>query len=141
MRSRPVTVSLSIAGVEPAQRAGVFQEFTVVDRVRRSATIMVVAVLLAATLIPIPIVHLLGIPLLLLIGAVTAIRQLGMIGRLESVRIPCPKCGEPNRVGGGLGRSSLDPHEQVCDSCRRTLTMSIRLDDEPGVAENHARTS
>jgi hypothetical protein len=141
MRSRPLTVSLSIAGADPAQQAGVFQEFTMMDRVRRSATIMLVAVLLAATLIPIPIVHLLGIPLLLLIGAVTAIRQLSMIGRLQAVRIPCPKCGEPNQIGGGLGRSSLEPHEQVCDSCRRTLTMSIRLDDEPAVAEKHAQTS
>ncbi|MGH7524825.1 MAG: hypothetical protein ACREK8_10995 [Gemmatimonadales bacterium] len=105
MRSRSVTVTLSIAGAEPSRRPGVFQEFTMVDRVRRSATIMLVAVLLAATLIPIPIVHLLGIPLLLLIGVVLSIRQLSMIGRLLSVRIPCPKCGEPNNVGGGLGRS------------------------------------
>ena len=102
---------------------------------------MGVAVLLAATLIPIPIVHLLGIPLLLLIGVVLSIRQLSMIGRLQAVRIPCPKCGELNHVGGGLGRSSLDPHEQVCDSCRRTLTLSIRLDDGPAVAEKHAQTS
>ncbi|MGH7523920.1 MAG: hypothetical protein ACREK8_06410, partial [Gemmatimonadales bacterium] len=100
-----------------------------------------VAVVLAATLIPIPIVHLLGIPLLLLIGIVLSIRQLSMIGRLLAVRIPCQKCGEPNNVGGGLGRSSLDPHEQVCDSCRRTLTMSIQLDDGAGVAEKPSQTS
>jgi hypothetical protein len=134
MRERQVTVSLTIAGAESVRAQGIFQEFTPVDRMRRSAVVMMVAVLLAATLIPIPIIHLLGIPLLLLSGVVLAIRQLSMIGRLKAMKIACPKCGELNRIGGGLGRSSIAPRERTCDSCRRGLTLTIEMDARSPVA-------
>ena len=141
MREREVIVSLTAAGAEPVRVPGTFQEFTLADRVRRSGMVMLVAVLLAATLIPIPIIHLLGIPLLLGTGVVLSIRQLSMIGRLKALKIACPKCGEPNRVGGGLGRSSMAPREHSCESCRRALTLTI--DDENGspVAATAAHTS
>jgi hypothetical protein len=141
MRDRSVIVSLSIAGEEPTRAPGTFQEFTMLDRLRRSVVVMVVAVLLAATLIPIPIVHLLGIPLLLLTGVVLAIRQLSMIGRLQALKIACPKCGELNRVGGGLGRSSIAPRARVCDSCRRALILSIDGDTQSAVAATRVQTS
>lgn len=130
MLERPVMVSLSAAGTEPVRAPGVFTEFTMADRVRRSAIVMLVAVLLAATLIPIPIIHLLGIPLLLGGGVFLGIRQLTMIGRLRPLRIACPKCGEFNRVGGGLGLRSIAPRERMCDSCRRGLT--VRIDAASG---------
>jgi hypothetical protein len=100
-----------------------------------------VAVLLAATLIPIPIIHLLGIPLLLGTGVVLSIRQLSMIGRLKALKIACPKCAEPNRVGGGLGRSSIAPREHACESCRRALTLTIDGEDGSSVAGTAAHTS
>ncbi|MGH7594542.1 MAG: hypothetical protein ACRELE_11935 [Gemmatimonadales bacterium] len=106
---------------------GVLNEFAMVDRVKRSAIVLGAAVLLAATLIPIPIIHLLGIPLFLIGGVVVSIRQLSLMGRLRPVRIACPKCGELNRVGGGLGLSSLAPRERMCDSCRRELTRRIEI--------------
>jgi hypothetical protein len=141
MREQPVTVSLSVAGAEPVRVPGTFQVFTLADRVRRSGMVMLVAVLLAATLIPIPIIHLLGIPLLLLTGVVLSIRQLSMIGRLKALKIACPKCGEPNRVGGGLGRSSIAPQEHTCESCRRALTLTIDAEAGSPVAATAVRTS
>ncbi|HEY4102102.1 MAG TPA: hypothetical protein VGM20_14620 [Gemmatimonadales bacterium] len=128
MPERHVLVSLSAPGVEPARADGMFEEFTVAHRVRRAGVVMLCGIGVAAMLIPIPIVHLLGIPLALAIGAITAVRQLSMIGRLKPLRIPCPKCGEPNRVGGGLGYRSLAPRERICDSCRRGLTLTIDVD-------------
>lgn len=125
MPERPVTVVLATHGPEPVRAEGVFDEFTVAQRVKRSVVILGVAILLAATLIPIPIVHLLGIPLLLAVGVILSIRQLSMVGRLQPLRIACPKCGELNRVGGGLGYSSITPRERMCDSCRRGLTLSM----------------
>lgn len=141
MHERRVIVGLTIAGAEPVRVPGTFQVFTLADRVRRSGMVMLVAVLLAATLIPIPIIHLLGIPLLLLTGVVLSIRQLSMIGRLKAVKIACPKCGELNRVGGGLGRSSIAPREQNCESCRRALTLTIDAETGLPVAATAARTS
>ena len=123
MPDRTVTVSLTLPGTEPVLATGVFTEFTRGERVKRAAVVMLVAILLAATLIPIPIVHLLGIPLLLVVGVILSIRQLSMVGRLQPLRIACPKCGELNRVGGGLGYSSITPRERMCDSCRRGLTL------------------
>src|SRR5579862_9123596 len=125
MPERQVIVRLAAAGVEPVQVAGVFDQFNRRERVKRSIIVMVVAIGLAAMLIPIPIVHLLGIPLLLVVGVILAIRQLSLIGRLRPVRITCPKCGVSNRVGGGLGVSSIAARERTCDSCRRILTVTI----------------
>jgi hypothetical protein len=141
MRERKVIVSLSVAGAEAVQVPATFQEFTLADRVRRSGMVMLVSVLLAATLIPIPIIHLLGIPLLLLTGVVLSIRQLSMIGRLKALSIACPKCGELNRVGGGLGRSSMAPQEHTCESCRRSLTLSIDAETASPVAGTTVHTS
>jgi hypothetical protein len=90
---------------------------------------MLIAVLLASTLIPIPIVHLLGIPILLVTGVILAVRQVSMAGRLRPLRLACPKCGVPNRVGGGLGYRTAEPRERMCDSCRRGLM--LRIDPAP----------
>ncbi len=125
MPDRPVTVSLSATGVNPVSVAGIVTDFSRPQRVLRSAVVMGIAVLLAATLIPIPIIHLLGIPLLLLTGVVASVRQMTKIGRLHPVKVACPKCGATNRVGGGLGYTSLEPQERMCDSCRRGLTLTI----------------
>lgn len=141
MLERKVMVSLATASTEPVRAEGVFNEFTLADRIKRSAVVMVAAVLLAATLIPIPIVHLLGIPLFLIGGVVLAIRQLSMIGRMQPLRIACPKCGELNQVGGGLGLSSIAPGERMCDSCRRRLTLSIELGSDSPVTGSGVRTS
>lgn len=105
---------------------GWLREFTAAERAKRAALVMVVAIGLAATLIPIPIIHLLGIPLLLIAGVVLAIRQSSSVARLRPLRITCPKCGGVNRVGGGLGyRSVADPMDRMCEGCRRILTMQI----------------
>lgn len=141
MPERLVTVRLTAPGAEPVSAPSVFDEFTVADRVRRSGLVMLAAVLLAATLIPIPIIHLLGIPLLLFTGVFLAIRQLSLAGRLRPVRIACPKCGQPNRIGGGLGVASLAPRERMCDSCRRNLMVVVEPRPPTAVAGNPADTS
>ncbi|HEY3933346.1 MAG TPA: hypothetical protein VGL65_01880 [Gemmatimonadales bacterium] len=134
MPDRNVVVTLSAPGVDPVRAKGIFQEFSVGHRIRRAGVVMLVGLGVAASLIPIPIIHLLGIPLALIIGVVAAIRQLSMVGRLKPLRIACPKCGERNRVGGGLGYRSTDPRERMCDSCRRALTLTIEIADPEAVA-------
>ena len=126
MVKRNVQVVLAAPGVNSVTAPGILCSFTPFDRVKRAALVFGGAVLLAATLIPIPIIHLLGIPLLLITGIVMAVRQLRAVGRLLPLRIACPKCGAVNRVGGGFGyHDPAAPHERACDSCRRHLTMQI----------------
>jgi hypothetical protein len=126
MTERRVVVVLEAPDGTTASADGLLREFTLAERARRAALVMLVAIGLAATLIPIPIIHLLGIPLLLIAGVVLTIRQVSSVARLRPLRIPCPKCGGVNRVGGGLGyRSITDPMDRMCEGCRRILTLRI----------------
>lgn len=98
--------------------------FTAAQRVTRAAVILGVALLAAAAIIPVPIIHLVGIPLVLLLGIVVAVRQLRTVARLGACTMACPKCGERTSVGGGLGlRSATGPLVLSCQSCRRGLTL------------------
>jgi hypothetical protein len=107
---------------------GRVREFTPGERVKRAVLVMLLAIALAATLIPIPIIHLLGIPMLLITGIVLSIRQLSLVARLVPLQLPCPKCHAANRVGGGLGlRNIAEPIERMCEGCRRGLTLRIEL--------------
>lgn len=119
-----VTVELAAAGTDPAHAPGELTTFAVGRRVGRALVVLAVAVVLAASIIPIPIVHLVGIPLILAIGIGAAVRQLRSVARLAPLRVPCPKCGAQNLLGGGLGyRSATGPIRRNCESCRRPLVL------------------
>lgn len=123
---RNVWVTLEAPGAEGVIAPGVANAFSMGDRIRRAAMVLGIGVALAATLIPIPIIHLLGIPLLLIAGVVLASRQLTAVLRLDPLQMRCPKCGAVNRVGGGFGyRSATGPFERNCDACRRALTLQL----------------
>jgi hypothetical protein len=120
----PVQVTLRAGPGEEATVEGVLQHLSPMARAARAAVILGASVMIAALLIPIPIIHLVGIPLALLIGMAVAIRQGQCVVRLERVAIPCPRCGERNHVGGGLGfRTASGPIETQCSSCRRVLEL------------------
>ena len=125
MPDRQVAVSLEATGAEITRCHGLFADFTLARRARRAVIVLLGATGLAALFLPIPIIHLLAIPMILLGGIVTAIRQLSVVGRLAPLRMACPKCGVRNRVGGGLGVRSVAPKSRVCESCRRELILRI----------------
>ena len=125
MPERAVVVSLSVAGCEASEREGVFTEFAAPERVMRSGIVLLIAIGLAVMFLPIPIIHLLAIPMILIGGLVLAIRQLSISGRLAPMRIPCPRCGASNRVGGGLGVRSLASTDRSCENCRRILMLRV----------------
>ena len=141
MPEHAVRVILDLPGSMSTEANGVFDEFTIAQKIKRSGLTMLGAVGLSATLIPIPIIHLIGPPMLLLTGAVLAIMQLTYVGRLSAVSVPCPKCGKPNRIGGGLGRRSIAPAERMCEACRRGLTLRIVPIDESQVPGATPQTS
>ena len=126
MTKQPVDVTLASSDGIETHGKGTLCLFSPGDRLKRALAVLGITVLVAGLLIPIPIVHLLGIPLTLVLGLGIAARQMSRTQRLLPMRLPCPKCAAPNRVGGGLGLRSIEhPIERMCDSCRRTLQLRI----------------
>lgn len=122
----PVTVTLASPDGPLSTAAGTLRRFTLAERVVRASVTLLVGITVAVLLIPIPIIHLIGIPLAVFGGIGLAARQLLTTVRLAPLRLPCPKCGAENRVGGGLGyRSATASIDHGCDSCRRELTLRI----------------
>lgn len=123
---RPVQVTLTATGADPSSGPGRLTVFSPGRRMVRAAVVLFLFVGLAAMLIPIPVIHLVGIPLMLVIGLVTAVRTVGREARLDRMHLGCPKCGARNDLGGGLGLpNATGPFARSCSSCRRGLTMTI----------------
>jgi hypothetical protein len=121
-----VEVVVSALGAEPVRAVGEMRLLTTTSRLGRAAGIMLIAVVLAAAIIPVPIVHLIGIPLILVLGLVAAIRQLRSAALLAPLRMHCPRCGAVNSFGGGLGLRAAAGHvARNCESCRRQLELRI----------------
>jgi hypothetical protein len=127
MPERLTTVTLYAASGESTEVPGNLTILTPGQRGLRAALTLLAAVVLSALIIPVPIVHLVGIPLLLLGGIVAAIRQYRGVARLEPLRIACPRCGGINTLGGGFGyHDAGGPIRRSCENCRRVL--EIRFD-------------
>ncbi len=132
MPETTVVIELESSGGAVTSAPGVLQRFAPVQRAVRTGTVLLIGLVAAATLIPIPIIHLIGIPLVLVAALITATRQAMSRARLRPTTLACPNCGAANRVGGGLGlRSDTDPVELSCDSCRRSLTLHLREGSPP----------
>lgn len=108
--------------------------FSPAQRGRHAIVALVIGAVAAAALIPIPIIHLLGIPLVLVTSIVIAVKQLRVGARVGRVAVNCPKCAAPQAIGGGFGFASIDgPIPITCDSCRRMLTLTV----QPGPTTAH----
>lgn len=124
--TRRVTVELASGDTESSRAEGELRIFSLAERLGRAALVFLGACALAALLIPVPIVHLVGIPLVLLLGVIAAVRQAVAVARLTPMRLPCPRCGAANSLGGGLGyRTTAGPIERQCESCRRALELRL----------------
>jgi hypothetical protein len=131
MPEHAVRVILSAHDEGEVALPGTLRVFTPSQRLARAGVVMVVAVLLAGSLLPIPIIHLIGPPIILVTGVVMAMRQLGAAVRLAPMKVNCPKCGYGNRIGGGLGWHDADqPMEHQCESCRRSLMLRVEADQD-----------
>ena len=121
-----VTVRLSSSDGSVTEGSGQLTVLTPAARGTRVGVVLLVSVLLAAMLIPIPIVHLVGIPLVMFVGIGVAVRQGRAVARLAPMGLACPRCGERNSLGGGLGyRSATGPIARPCENCRRPLELSF----------------
>lgn len=121
-----VDVMLSAGGVEPVRAAGDLRMLSHAARLGRAAGIVLMSLACAAAMVPVPIVHLVGIPLILVVGMAVAVRVYRSVARLSPMRLACPRCGASNSLGGGWGlRTTTAPLERDCESCRRVLQLSF----------------
>ena len=121
-----VEVVVTISGAEPSRAVGELRVLSPGARLRRAAAVMLAAVILAALIIPVPIVHLVGIPLILMLGIATAVRVSRSVAVLAPIQVACPRCAAINSLGGGLGlTTSTGPIDLSCESCRRQLQLTI----------------
>ncbi|MEP6590287.1 MAG: hypothetical protein ABJC19_03800 [Gemmatimonadota bacterium] len=126
MSDHAVTVSLESSGGSVTTASGTLQRFSPPQRALRAGVFLLLGLGGAAMLIPVPIIHLVGIPLMLVVGIVAAMKQLRASARLKPMRLACPACEAKNRIGGGFGYHTADaPMDLSCDSCRRGLTLRI----------------
>ena len=132
MPDHAVQVTLSADDANGVAVPGTLHVFTPAQRLKRAGAVMLVAVVLAGMLLPIPIIHLIGPPVILVTGIVLAVRQLRAGVRLAPVKVKCPKCGYANRIGGGLGWHDVEGSmERQCESCRRVLLLRVKSSQPP----------
>ncbi len=126
MPERNATLTLATDDAEPTHAVTTVTVFSSAQRARRAIVALLIGGAAAAALIPIPIIHLLGIPLVVISAIVIAVKQLRVTARVGRVAAACPKCAAPQAIGGGFGFPSIDePIPMTCDSCRRMLTLTV----------------
>lgn len=126
MAERVVSVVLAASGGEQTTGEGRLVELPRATRLLRALGFGVGSILVAALFIPIPIIHFLAPPAIIITGMVLATRQARATARLLPCRLPCPKCGASLLLGGGLGMAHpMEPMEVRCGDCRRGLTRTL----------------
>ena len=104
----PVAVQVVINTLSPGARA------------RRAGLALLGGVVVAALVIPIPLIHLVGIPLALLGGIGLAIRLGTTRETLRSVTGPCPRCAHTQDFFVGIGVFPFQlPKDLSCEKCGR----------------------
>lgn len=122
-----MTVELAAGNAEVSRATGELRSFSPLDRLGRAVAALGITLVAAAAIIPIPIVHLVGIPIILIAGTAVAFRISRSVAVLAPMRLPCPRCGAANSLGGGLGlRTITGPIARQCESCRRPLELHLR---------------
>jgi hypothetical protein len=117
-----VDVVVTAAGAEPVHAMGELRLLSGGDRLRRVVGTLFGSAVFAALLIPIPIIHLVGIPLVLIAGIILAASASRSMTILTPMRFRCPRCAAENSIGGGWGlTTATGPIARNCESCRRQL--------------------
>lgn len=98
------------------------RDLTMRDRMVRGAKALGMALLAALIMLPIPIIHIVGPPLALLIGLVMGARRLGEGTIFVAAEGECPFCHTSQRLGLTGSRFRL-PVEITCRSCRQPLQL------------------
>src|SRR4051812_3647482 len=91
------------------------RELSKPDRLARAGKGSGIFLLCAAAVLPIPVVHLFGVPLSLLLAAFTGIRRSIQKIEIKNTNIACPNCSERQQINTYLVEWPL---RLYCSHCR-----------------------
>ncbi len=128
-RSEQRVLQLSGFGVAATAATAVTRHLTARDRMVRAAKAFGLALASALIMLPIPIIHLIGPPVVLLIGLVVAVKRLGQGQIFASAEGECPFCHVTQPLGLRDSRFRL-PVDLICRSCRQPLQLESRSDQQ-----------
>jgi hypothetical protein len=117
-------VEVHASGVQPAAGQLVVEHPSRGRRLREAALMVLGGAILAVALLPVPIIHLVGIGLFLTI-LVLAVRRVRAPAVIRSAHGTCPKCGAEGAFFVGFGRKQLRlPLSTSCGTCAYPLTLT-----------------
>jgi hypothetical protein len=122
MDSRSLSVPLKGFGRPPTQAHLVVDTLSLRGRLARGAAVMAAGLAVAAVALPIPLVHLVLVPVALLLSIPIGILRLRQREIFRSAEGTCPFCGTPQRFGLA-GRGFRLPREVFCRNCGRALDL------------------
>ncbi len=125
--STDVPLLLRIAGSNrTAPATGIVRTLGMGYRIGRGVMTLLGSVVLAALFLPIPLMHLAGIPIVLA-GVFFATRRVRSAKVLRSARGTCPSCGEDTSCFVGFGGTPYKlPLKTSCTHCARSLVLEER---------------
>ena len=118
----PRTMRLRGFGVPPTAVAAVTRHLGPKDRIARAGRAFGLALLAALIMLPIPIIHIIGPPLAIIIGIVLGFRRLGEGEIFVSAEGSCPFCHQQQYLGLAQSRYRV-PRNITCNSCRQPLEL------------------
>ena len=122
--SAAIPVEVHASGGPPAGGELVVEHPSRSRRIREAALMILGGAVLAVVLLPVPIIHLVGIGLFLTI-LVLAVRRVGAPAVIRSAHGTCPKCGAEGAFFVGFGRKQLRlPISTSCGKCAYPLTLT-----------------
>ena len=125
------TLSLKGFGVPATQVSAVTRRLALRPRLARGGAAFGAGLLAALLMLPIPIVHIIGPPLALLIGLGFGFRRLGEDEVFVSAEGSCPFCHTTQSLG--LQGSGFHlPRSLICNACRQPLHLEAGTAAPPG---------
>lgn len=121
MVDQTLQLKLSFPGEPTTQVTAIVREWSLVDRIRRGIIFMALTWLLAGMTLPIPGLHFIGPPLLLLAGPFLGVFRFMEKARLKSMKGSCPRCKVDREFQLDLRFSG--PRSFTCDGCGNLIQL------------------
>lgn len=124
---RPLTLRLT-GTTRTSEATALFRSLPARRRVVLAGMTLGAALLLALLFLPVPLLHLAGIPIVS-IGIVLAFRRLRSVTVLRSARGTCPRCGNATNLFVGFGGTPARfPVTTSCEVCSSNLALEEPID-------------
>lgn len=125
MPLRTLPVRLSLGSEAPTMATVTIADWTLLERLRRAVMPAALCWCVAGLLLPIPLVHFVAPPMLLLAGPIVFVWRFFTRSSFTEVVGQCPRCKGDSRtmsMGGGVS----DETNVMCDGCGNQLTLRLQ---------------